>query len=292
MKLTIWQTLLPAELKRQLAEFERRFELVSTEVTRLTRLVPTALIESLSWLTIPTRSVNLSEKHALDPWVLVTSDMLTTNAGTLEYAEGFLIQTVLGATQSRSTEASHPGGITVTSTTSADSGVVVSTGPFRVEGGEYAIVVFKTANSFTDRRVTLGVFQTTSSTSEPTDGCYLYASGSSSIAGKTANASSRSTTGTSLSLTTSTWYTGLVKVNNTRTLVTYAIYSDAGTLLWSDTLATNIPSSSTSLFGGIKLSCTTASSLACGNVDYAQVRIGGPGRTQARYIGSATELFT
>lgn len=76
---------------------------------------------------------------------------------------------------------------------------------------------------------------------------YLYLGVDSSLAihGKTRAASGTpSTTATSYTLTVDAWYTAKIKVNQARTTITFELYNDYGTLLWSDTLTTTIPTAS------------------------------------------------
>ena len=61
------------------------------------------------------------------------------------------------------------------------------------------------------------------------------------IVGKTASNSTRSTTGTSYLLVTNTWYRLRVKLDPTAARVDFYLYSEAGALLWTDNLTTNIP---------------------------------------------------
>ena len=61
------------------------------------------------------------------------------------------------------------------------------------------------------------------------------------LVGKTSNNSARSTTATSYALAINTWYKLTITMNADATVATFAVHSEAGALLWTDTLNTNIP---------------------------------------------------
>jgi hypothetical protein len=61
------------------------------------------------------------------------------------------------------------------------------------------------------------------------------------LVGKTAAAGARSTTASSYVLTSNTWYHTKIVINAAASLVTFTLYSEAGAVLWTDTLNANIP---------------------------------------------------
>ena len=75
-----------------------------------------------------------------------------------------------------------------------------------------------------------------------TDGAYITILGSThTVTGVCHNNGVESVTATTYNLTANTWYRAAVSVNSTATGVTFSIYSEAGALLWSDTVTANIP---------------------------------------------------
>jgi hypothetical protein len=94
------------------------------------------------------------------------------------------------------------------------------------------------------------------------------------IVGKTANNSARSTTGTSYTLVTNTWYRLRIEVNSDATLVTFSLFSEAGALLWSDTLNSNIPTAAGRETGhGIVATNSGTTAVAMVDVDYLNLWI-------------------
>jgi len=59
--------------------------------------------------------------------------------------------------------------------------------------------------------------------------------------GKTANNSTRTTSSTIATLTVNTWYRCRLEVNSNATQVDFYVYDDSGTQLGSQSITTNIP---------------------------------------------------
>jgi len=141
----------------------------------------------------------------------------------------------------------HPGILRLTSSTTANSGgrIQTDTTAFRIGGGEVFEIIFQhLVASGTNTTLRFGYLDTTSS-SDATDGVYFEIPANSlNIVGKTANNSARSTTSTSYTLTINTWYRAKLVVNSNATRVDFYLYDDAGNLLWTDYLTTNIPTAS------------------------------------------------
>ena len=108
----------------------------------------------------------------------------------------------------------------------------------RIAGAEHSEFCFKTG-TLLNIRVRLG-YQDSLTNAAPTDGVWIDISGV-TLAGKTRNNGAESTTGTSHALAINTWYRAKIAVNNDATLITYILYSAAGVVLWTNTLAANIP---------------------------------------------------
>jgi len=141
-------------------------------------------------------------------------------------------------------ELNHPGILRIYSSTTANSGayILTDTSAFLLSGNEFFELIFQhRVASGTNTTLRFGYLDTTNF-SDAVDGAYFEVPANSlALVGKTASNSVRSTTGTSYTLTINTWYRARLILNDNATLVTFYLYDDNGTLLWSNTLATNIP---------------------------------------------------
>ena len=139
----------------------------------------------------------------------------------------------------------HPGILRLTSSTTANSGgrIQTDTTAFRIGGGEIFEIIFQhLVASGTNTTLRFGFLDTTSN-SDAVDGVYFEIPANSlNIVGKTASNSTRSTTSTSYTLTINTWYRAKLSITTAR--VDFYLYDDAGNLLWTDYLTTNIPTAS------------------------------------------------
>lgn len=155
---------------------------------------------------------------------------------------------------------------TITSSTSANSGYSVVTGTsIELHGGEAANMVFAPLNNGSSTSFRYGFGDWSSSTVAAANGVYLECTNL-VIDGRTANSSTRSTTGTSYTMTAGTWYHGEIVANAALTSITFTVYDMSGTSLWSDTLSTNIPTNAL-LFHGIRCSNTGTTALALLHLD-------------------------
>jgi hypothetical protein len=96
--------------------------------------------------------------------------------------------------------------------------------------------------SFSGSLVRAG-FHTSTAATAPTDGVWIEIVDG-VLTGRTANNSASSTTASSYTLTTAVAYVLSISVNAAGTLATYRVLNETGTQLWTDTLATNIPTGS------------------------------------------------
>jgi len=168
--------------------------------------------------------------------------------------------------------AEHPGIVLPTTTTSANSGYSYNTynASVTIGGGEAFEAEFKTL-SLANTVTRIGFCDTGGTVNDCTDGAYIEISGAAgTIVGKTANNNSRSTTGTSYSWSAATWYRVKVVVDSNASSVSFFVYNDSGTQLWTDTLSTNIPSSSARSTGTTFTTYTTsaAASVNIFQLDY------------------------
>lgn len=118
------------------------------------------------------------------------------------------------------------------------------------QGGEVFEAIFRFHNAnYIYALARFGFLDTPNVASAMVDGVYIQVTGT-TIQGKTANNSVQSTTATSYaSLAQNVWYRAVVEVSDDKSTVTFRIYSESGTLLWSDTLVTNIPTAAGRAFG-------------------------------------------
>lgn len=143
---------------------------------------------------------------------------------------------------------SHPGVVDVSSSTTANSGGYyrTRTSAFKIEGGEATEFVFQPkVSGNTDTTIRMG-FLNGNSANDATEGAYFeLPAGSMNIVGKTAHNSVWTTSSTIATLTVDTWYRAKLVVNSDATSITFNIYNDSGTLLGSQSIATNMPTFST-----------------------------------------------
>lgn len=169
--------------------------------------------------------------------------------------------------------AKHPGVAKYTSHASnANSGVrfnLSGSNKILLAGGEKATFIFSTGDVVDNVTRRFGFLDNTDQNA-PTDGVYFKQTGD-ALTGQTANNTTISTTGTSYTITTNTWYRGVVELNTACTLATFTLYADdSDTVLWTDTLATNIPTGAGRVVGHGDI-CTLDSSTGAviiGYLDY------------------------
>lgn len=136
----------------------------------------------------------------------------------------------------------HPGIIRASSAAINATGacIYLYASAFLIAGGEETTIIFspQTANAQIESRFGfLDVF----TNAAPTDGVWMNLLNT-TITGKTRSNSAETSTGTTGTIAAGTWYRGEIKVNDDATLVNYYLYDClTQALLWSDTVATNIP---------------------------------------------------
>jgi hypothetical protein len=182
----------------------------------------------------------------------------TAQIDSLTYVIGGLYGSIVsnGSPSSPSGEVDHPGLLGLRCGTNANSGFGVlyrSTG-IKLNGLEHSEFIFRidltTGLLFKAGMVIGGV-------SDPFGGVWINIS-STTLTGKTANASTVSTTSSSYTTSDSVWYRGKIETNSDASVINYFLYDMSGSLLWSDTLSTNIPTSAIPA-GGIHAYKTTSS---------------------------------
>jgi hypothetical protein len=105
-------------------------------------------------------------------------------------------------------------------------------------------------------------------TSPPGDAAWLYCSGGTSMHGRCVSAGAGTTTGTDYALVVSTWYHAMIIVNDDATRVDFYLYSDAGALLWTDYVTSNIPTTVGHEVGvGVRMWDSNGDTVDLGSVD-------------------------
>lgn len=293
LRLTRWDA--PQRLAEQLSQLERTVDSIDVSGLPSQLTVDASLIQSgvKRKLIMPNRDINLGEKHRLDPWLVLSEDFLQTR-GTNEVV-GHFISFIIGSGASRGMlpgDVNHPGTYSSLGGSVANSGVAVSAGTIVIGGDEYVLCVFKTPSSFSNTQSTIGLYDSRTTLTEPTRGCYFFWSNSSTLVAKNGIGGGYVTSSTSYELAVDTWYTALVKVARDGSSAKFKLYNDAGALLWSETIVGNVPITR-SHHAGVKQGVITSDlDKVAGGVDYLEVRFGGPGRPLGRYLGSAEDLFT
>jgi Carbohydrate binding domain len=139
-----------------------------------------------------------------------------------------------------------------------------------LSGGESFEAVFQVISS-TNTTVRLGFHDATTAT-DADDGAYINISGL-TLSGKIANNSistgTRATTGTTFTITATTWYRAKVVVNTDLSGAVFTLYNDSGTVLWTSPLTSAIPSTAGRETGGGLIVQTTNTTLThLLNMDY------------------------
>lgn len=147
-----------------------------------------------------------------------------------------------GTAATQTGSALHPGIIRLLSSTTPDSGyaIRVSTVCMLMAGSEETDFWFR-PQTLAGTTIRAGFLDATAIT-PPLDGCYTYMDPvTAKLTGRTMTNSASSTTPTDYQLVTNTWYMTRVRVNADASRVDFYLYDEAGTLLWTDYLTTNIP---------------------------------------------------
>lgn len=188
-----------------------------------------------------------------------------------------------------SLSAEHPGILRLGLPATIGAVASITSTPHLSHGEDFMWWIFRTPAAFTNLTIYLGDTSTaTAVTTEPTNGVYLWqTAGSSTFGFKTANASTR-TTGTTTTLSVSTWYAFALKYNAARSSVTCTLYNgDTGASIITQTISTNIPSASTVMYPRASVQTSAASAVAAAlDIDLIQLRLGGPGSALTRAVPS------
>jgi Phage tail repeat like len=170
----------------------------------------------------------------------------------------------------------HPGVVDLWSSTTANSGRQIVTDEVFIIGANYIFDAVLYIGTLTGSNINVGWFDQV--WGSPSDGVYInIAAGV--ITGRTSSNGTGSATSTIYTATANTWYHFRATVDASAASVLFEVYSDAGTLLGSDTLSSNIPTGAGRILGaGIKATNSgTTITLLC-EVDYLGFQPGVPTR--------------
>ena len=176
--------------------------------------------------------------------VLIESDFFNASVNAIPGILGVAISS--GTVGVVASDANHPGAIYLRDSTTANGGYrfLTDISSFRITGGEVTEFVFKPVSVRAAASFRFGFQDSTAIQTAPTDGVFINVVGNATnpiLSGKTRNNNTESVTGTTYTLTANTWYRAKIEVNADATLITFTLYSEAGTQLWQQTLSTNIP---------------------------------------------------
>lgn len=207
--------------------------------------------------------------------VIIEDDFYTTASPGAGMMNGSVLN--LGSTQSGLyASAQHPGALSFRNGAAANSGyrIITGTSAFVIGGSEEMMVVFRSDAALSTQVAYLG-FHTAVDHNAFNDGVYLELDGNGTgivVSGRTAAAGSRSTTASTYTSATGTWYSARIAINAAKTLVTFTLYSEAGSVLWTDTLATNIPTANVG-FGVLAFEGTNTTPANIFTIDYLRMQI-------------------
>lgn len=296
MRISDWQVLVPRELKRQLAEFERyvrslldRLRTADDTLTfaqnGLSRSAITGdvLVPAGSNVSTIDPKMTLSFAHIYEDFisrpVSSTAAVNDVTIGSVTFAN------VSSGTWSHLTSAlpsEHPGIIRfgLPATIGAASGV--NCAKHVSHGGDWLWVCFRTASAFANLTAKIGLINT-SMAAEPVDGVYLWQTpGTSTFGFKSANSSTR-TTGATATLSANTWYTLGLRMNDARNSCSCLLLNDNGAVVLSYNLTTNLPTTSAALEVHASVRTTAASAVAQAlDLDLIRVRLGSVGAPLGR----------
>jgi hypothetical protein len=157
---------------------------------------------------------------------------------------------IAGTCVSRPGNEDHPGQVRLSSSAgSTDRGYrwLTATDCIQLDGAESSEFVFKTSINLSNVRVRLG-FQDSNSDTAPTDGMYIDINGT-TLKGITRSNGSETVTGTTYTISTSTWYRCKMALSSDGATASFWLYNESGTQLWTNTCTSNIPTGSSRQVG-------------------------------------------
>jgi len=172
------------------------------------------------------------------------------------------------------TSTNHPGIVRVSASATANSGWRAMTSDrILIGGGEIFDAVLKPLTDMSTITMRCGYTETTT-VADNTDGVYFEQVGNGFVVGRTASNGgvNRTTSSTIATIATDTWYHFRITVNNNATSVKFEIFSDAGALLGTQSITTNIPTGAgRDTAAGFIVTSTIGSATAIYDVDYMRI---------------------
>ena len=154
---------------------------------------------------------------------------------------------LLAAADGSPTTKRHCGVARLLSSTTTNSGYKFQTDVTsqRMSGGDVFICDFAILTNPSISTHRFG-FHDTVTVSDAVDGVYFEVVGSTSpvLSGKSSNNSVRTATGTTYTLTPGAWYRASIIMSYDGTRVDFYLFNDAGALVWTNSITTNIPTAS------------------------------------------------
>jgi hypothetical protein len=172
--------------------------------------------------------------------------------------------------------ANHPGVIAFRdAATTANSGfrMTALSDSIIIGGGELAVSVFNLRSARSTQTVRFGILETTDNTT-PTKGVWLEMVGNGTgvvITGKTVNGGAITSSGTTYTAAVSTWYSARIELTSASS-ATFTVYNASGTSLWTDTIATAVPTGATG-FGIIAYDASADGPTVMLDLDYIRFEI-------------------
>jgi hypothetical protein len=162
----------------------------------------------------------------------------------------------------------------MTSSTTANSGGYAATTTLTsqlIGGGEESELVFRLQNVSTET-LRFGFLDSLTST-QPTDGIWFDIQGA-TLRGYCKNNAGPTSTASTYTVSNTTWYRAKITVNAAKSSVLFQLYSEAGTLLWSDTVTANIPTAAGRETGhGVVCTSSGTTAAALVDIDYISLVI-------------------
>lgn len=204
---------------------------------------------------------------------IAENDFISTGT----YAPFFKTELTGGAATSGDGDANHPGVEILWSGSTTPSGCSISTNieSLLLAGGEVFHAVFK-INQLSSV-IYLGfcdAFIYTSGT--VTDGAYMKLNGSHASGNTSSNSIASATSASTYTLLADTWYHARIEIATIDSVVTalFSLMNESGTLLWTDSLNTNVPTGAGRRVGaGVYAITSYATNLQIARLDYLGLHI-------------------
>lgn len=214
-------------------------------------------------------------QYRLRHGVFYETDFLTNSTHALHQPPWYSAAIAAGTASTPAGSPTHVGINRFTSSVNANSGwgLLTSTAAILLAGGETSLCRHRPQTLAGTTRHT--GFHDSSSVSDPVDGAWIWQDPATGIIyGRTRSNSVGSTTGTGYQLVTNTWYCEIIVVNADASRVDFYLYDDAGALLWTDFLTTNIPTAAGRELGhGFVTTNSGTTAVALVDTDYLSIRI-------------------